>query len=380
MEQHPIPGAITTYKFKLVGDMTLKQFLELAVGIVTAWIIFNSKINFLFKFTFGPIAAMFGFALAFLPIEDRPLDQWIISFIKAIYSPTQFIYTPKVKKLDFLEPIKVAPKSSQTPILSTHGDQLEDYIQSLPPSATSVFDQAEAKYLDYVSNLFSALGNKILPTTKAAVVAPAPAKTTVKGVRVRSLSHPQMCLLPRAVVFQAPEETQVAAMPVIAKPIPAPSVKAPAGEAKASGVTPTISIPIPQPQVATTTPKAPASAVTPPTPHIKVAPPKSAANTVAPTFAEDALLALKPEKPNLIAGITLSKDGKIIADTILEIRDNQGFPVRALKANKLGQFFIATPLKDGIYEIHAEHLDHKFAIIRLEAKNEIIPPLKIQAV
>jgi hypothetical protein len=375
MEQHPIPGAITTYKFKLVGDMTLKQFLELAAGIVTAWIIFNSNINFLFKFTLGPIAAMFGFALAFLPIEDRPLDQWIISFIKAIYSPTQFMYVTKAKKLDFMEPVKRVDRTA--PIQQTYAGQsgnLADYLQSLPPSATSIFDQAEQKYLDHVANLFAALGNKIIPTNKTQAVAPAPEKTNVKGVRVRQLSNPQLCLLPRAVVFQAPEETAEAAMPVVTK---ITAVKP--TEPKASGVVPTISVPVPNqamPKPAPITPTAPAA----PRPQVKVAPPKPSQNTVAPTFAEDALLALKPEKPNLIAGITLAKDGKIIADAILEIRDNQGFPVRALKANKLGQFFIATPLKDGIYEIHGEHPDHKFAIIRLEAKNEIIPPLKIQAV
>ncbi|HCQ92587.1 TPA: hypothetical protein DIU13_01240 [Candidatus Beckwithbacteria bacterium] len=63
----------------------------------------------------------------------------------------------------------------------------------------------------------------------------------------------------------------------------------------------------------------------------------------------------------------------------MEIKDNQGHPVRALKSNKLGQFFIATPLPDGIYQIEADHPDHAFAIIKLEAKGEVIPPLKIQA-
>ena len=75
----------------------------------------------------------------------------------------------------------------------------------------------------------------------------------------------------------------------------------------------------------------------------------------------------------------MDKVGKIINNVILEIRDSKNHPVRALKSNKLGQFFISTPLPDGVYQIQAEHSDHRFAIMKLEVKGEIIPPLKIQA-
>jgi len=209
MEQHPIPGAITAYKFKLVGDMTLKQFLELAAGVVSAWVLFNSGANFAIKWTLGPVLAFFGFALAFLPIEDRPLDQWIINFVKAIYSPTQFLYRPKVKKLDIFETVKKTISSA--PILSKKGQgQLSEYLESLPVSSTSAFDQAEAKYLEHIANLFGALGNKIVSVATKSQPAPAPLPTRsgVKGVRVRQLLHPQMCLLPRATIYQAPAESQ----------------------------------------------------------------------------------------------------------------------------------------------------------------------------
>ena len=36
MEQHPIPQQISSYEFKLIGDMTLKQFLKAAIGIILA--------------------------------------------------------------------------------------------------------------------------------------------------------------------------------------------------------------------------------------------------------------------------------------------------------------------------------------------------------
>ena len=156
MEQHPVPQAITTYKFKLVGDMTLKQFLELAGGIVIAWILFSSQTNFLIKWTLGPFLAFFGFALAFVPVEDRPLDQWIINFIKAVYSPTQFLYQPQPKTLDIFSVAKPRPMETKAPSVSP--EKLEEYLQTLPPSVSSAFDKAEQNYLEHIYNLFGALG------------------------------------------------------------------------------------------------------------------------------------------------------------------------------------------------------------------------------
>ncbi|KKR52786.1 MAG: hypothetical protein UT88_C0021G0001, partial [Candidatus Woesebacteria bacterium GW2011_GWD2_40_19] len=38
MEQHPIPQNISSYQFRLVGDMTLKQFFQLAGGFLVGLI------------------------------------------------------------------------------------------------------------------------------------------------------------------------------------------------------------------------------------------------------------------------------------------------------------------------------------------------------
>ena len=95
MEQHAIPQQISSYEFKLVGDMTLKQFLKAAGGILVAILINTTNIMIIIKW---PLMLMFGglgVALAFLPFDDRPIETWITSFIKSIYSPTIFIYNKK---------------------------------------------------------------------------------------------------------------------------------------------------------------------------------------------------------------------------------------------------------------------------------------------
>lgn len=353
MQQHPVPQAITAYKFRLVGDMTLKQFLELAFGIIIAWVIFSSKINFFFKWTLGPLFGLLGFSLAFVPVEDRPLDQWIINFFKAVFLPTQFIFKSQVKAIDIFS--STPPLPLETNKISANPAQLEEYLSSLPATPATAFDQAEHKYLDHIFNLFGALGIK-QPTLAIQSDHPQPTnpyKSNLKGVRVRKLFSPQVCLLPHATLFQTPPEPKQAVMPIVTKP--ASIVK-----------------PKPQPLAEKPAP------IVKPKPLVLPAKPK--AQTVSPTFASGVVMPHSPEKPNLIAGITLDKTGKILPGVILEIRDKQGLPVRALRSNKLGQFFIATPLSDGIYQIQAEQADQKFAIIKLEAKSEIIPPLKIQAI
>jgi len=92
MEQHPIPQQISSYEFKLVGDMTLKQFLKAAVGIVLAIVINSTKLIVIVKWPLMLLCGGGGLLLAFVPFEDRPLEAWIVSFLRRIYSPTIFIY------------------------------------------------------------------------------------------------------------------------------------------------------------------------------------------------------------------------------------------------------------------------------------------------
>ncbi len=134
MEQHPIPQQISSYEFKLVGDMTLKQFLKAAVGIILAIIINSTKLIVLVKW---PLMLLFGgggLLLAFVPFEDRPLESWIISFIKSIYSPTIYTYQRKANKnwldLDLTKTIKQNEEDIVTKGNMT-GSKIRDAINTM---------------------------------------------------------------------------------------------------------------------------------------------------------------------------------------------------------------------------------------------------------
>jgi hypothetical protein len=139
MEQHAIPQQISNYEFKLVGDMTLKQFLKAAVGIVLAFLINASGLIFFIKWPLMLICGGGGLMLAFVPFQDRPLETWIAAFLKSIYSPTIYTYK-KIPDKDWMDLIMSKGKKAkdkndeeeepETPVKDR--DRVKEFIESLP--------------------------------------------------------------------------------------------------------------------------------------------------------------------------------------------------------------------------------------------------------
>lgn len=92
MEQHPIPRQITSFEFKLIGFMTLKQFLYLVIFAPAGYIVFIIFPIPLLNVLLGLGVGFLGIALAFMPINERPLDVWIKNIWKRLNAPTQFTY------------------------------------------------------------------------------------------------------------------------------------------------------------------------------------------------------------------------------------------------------------------------------------------------
>jgi len=145
MEQHPIPQQISSYEFKLVGEMTLKQFFMVGGGLAMAFLINATKMVFLIRY---PLMAIFGGGgaiLAFVPVGGRPAATWLMAFIKSIYSPT--IYTYKKSggqnwmdwqaKEDPEEATEQVRPVEETMIKIKKGSKVKDFIHSLPTSKKS---------------------------------------------------------------------------------------------------------------------------------------------------------------------------------------------------------------------------------------------------
>lgn len=135
MEQHPIPQQISSYEFKLVGEMTLKQFGKAAGGIILAVIVNAMPIVFFIKWPLMIIFAVGGLAMAFLPYQDRPLETWLMAFIKSIYSPTIYLYKKNKPEnwldIDLSKTIKTTTEE-KIEVPQKEEEKVEEFINSLP--------------------------------------------------------------------------------------------------------------------------------------------------------------------------------------------------------------------------------------------------------
>lgn len=314
VQQHPVPQQISSYEFRLVGDMTLKQFGYLAGGVVIALFFYGLPIAAFLKWPLVLLSGFLGFAFAFMPIEERPLTTWLLAFIKAVFSPTLFVWQKKPRKPEIFEPIVSKISLLTTPAAPPDKEQLARYLKTLSLEKTkSPLDQKEEEFLQQIASLFP-----------ASQISPKPIK-------------PPTFTLP---IKEIPE---------------APKVK----ESEA--------------------PKRPPQKIPKPPIEAYLYPDWRKKMIVRAKTTKELPIPTPPSIPNIITGMVLDKNGEIIEGAILEIRNEQGIPVRALRTNKIGQFTIATPLENGSYEIEIEKEGYKFDIIKFEAKGEIINPIEIRA-
>lgn len=182
MEQHPIPQQISSYEFRLVGDMTLKQFAQVAGGCLLGLVFYASPLPWYLKWPFVLLFVCTGVALAFFPIEERPLQTWVIAFLKAIYSPTQYIWQKPVRKPEIFiaEEPKLWRRSEEKAVIPGDQKKLAEYLATLPANQNPL-DQKEASLLEQVRDLFA--------LTAPAQTAPPPIQTPQPKPVVEEVNH-----------------------------------------------------------------------------------------------------------------------------------------------------------------------------------------------
>lgn len=346
MEPHPIPQNVTSFQFKLVGDMTLKQFLYLAAGSAISYALF------IFLAPYYPavawpliiISACLGVAFAFLPIGSRPLDHWLAAFLKAIYSPTKRVW-------------KKNNKSYQDEPL--FGSRLHMYLSGLqPPSmlAPQPFDYAQGKPAAPISAIPPDLSD--LPTKEELQ------KTVDLARQAQSL---QMKIIQtERELSQIKEQAQ--------KPTPIPiDYGQQVNNALADLQNLVNQASVIKEQLQTLT--RPEEQVKPEAPSQPV---KEKVKVVIPTKPKLTQVALTTF-PNVINGIVKDSRDNYLEGAVAVIYDKEGLPVRALKTNKLGQFSGSTPLPNGTYTLELEKDQFSFDILQIELTGQILSPLMIPA-
>lgn len=289
MEQHPVPQHIASYEFRLVGDMTLKQFLQVAGGGLVALLFYASPLPGIIKWPLILFSGLTGTALAFLPFEERPLSIWIVAFIKAIYSPTKYLKGEGVTGEIFAPELPGQAQGDFEPAVTIPGGEI-----------ISQFEEKEQSFFQKVLSLFP----------------------HVPTVQIRQQEE----------------------KPTSEEPTPRPKMVV-EEESLPVNIGPTL--------VGSKTEGAQAK------------------------FAISAAPPAPPNIPNVVAGQVIDDGGNFVEGAILEIRDSEGRPTRAIRTNKVGHFFTATPLQGGVYEVITERPGFQFTPIKFTATNDLIAPLQI---
>ena len=290
MEQHPIPQQISSYEFKLVGEMTLKQFGKAAGGIILAVIVNAMPIVFFIKWPLIIIFALGGLAMAFLPYQDRPLETWMMAFLKSIYSPTIYLYKKKKPEnwldIDLSKTIKTESEE-KIEVPQKEEKKVEEFINSLPSVGR---ERGEAL---------------LRPSTGS-------------GLRTGKQET-------RNEIQETRNERQEVGT--------APRLDLKTQKLEATGEVVFGSIPMP---------------------------------TI-------------PKSPNILVGMVLDSNQKIVEGAIVDLQDKNGNSSRVLKTNQLGQFKTLTPLSSGKYLIVTDKEGLKFDRVEILLENKIVEPIKIIA-
>jgi PrgI family protein len=421
MDQHPIPQDVTGFQFKLVGAMTVKQFGYVASGVIMAVILYylplHSAFGILLKVMLVPLFGASGAIVAFVPIDGRPIDIMTSNFVKALFSPNQYIYHRQGRKLSFenvatvkVQPAKKAQEKRETAVnsqdISKQLNQKEEKLRALlfksRNQGKSDIDKKETAFLQSLTipsepttPASSGQGTGRPAFLPAQKLSPAQPKTVLpKGMP--SASKP---LPPPVSQIQNNRSNENKQAELSRKESELEQELAQAKQEESSSKTPAnhtlaeqkIALLAKQIQDVHAQKqqlenellflqKQLASQKKPPTPlptktvqdplHVRVIP---------QSVTKKAGLPHVSDSPNVVVGIVKDPRGNILPNILVEVKDKDGNPVRAFKTNQLGQFASATPLSTGVYTMELEDpkKQQRFDVIKINANNQILPPIEV---
>jgi hypothetical protein len=154
--QHAVPQNIMDVEFKIIGDLTMRQFFYLLVFGAFAYGSFTLSGGVL-KWPLTLTFALAGVGLAFVPIEERGLDEWVVNFIRAVFSSNQKVWRKRPETLSAFvyqnmdvvkqELITLTPTSSRR--------KLEEFLEvKLKKPEKDPLDIDEKEYIKMVREAF----------------------------------------------------------------------------------------------------------------------------------------------------------------------------------------------------------------------------------
>lgn len=362
MENHPIPQDVTGFKFKLIGSMTVKQFLYLLFpGIIAVVIFLINAIPLFARIPLMIFVVGIGATFAFVPIEGRPMDMMIANFFRAVFTQSQYAYRKQGVNLasypafDFAQQQVAAVQSAR----SAQDDRKRLIASALRNSSF----RPDTQELAQINQINAAFGNSV-----GGVQSPPPVQTASQA--------PAQTTSPSTTIHPLPthEETEMPAQP------PVQNASRQQGSASKQAPEPSVQEKTPTNKMAST------PAINEPE---RVSAPRQSAPVAADTQASAQSQAPQPfsslpDMGNIVLGAVSDARGKPLLNILVEVKSaqSQGEALRTFKTNSEGKFSAATPMPDGTYTVSFEDTKgaHRFEDVQISLDGSIFQPLIVTSV
>jgi len=385
MENHPIPQDVTGFKFKLIGSVTVKQFLYLLGFGILATMAFVLQINIFIKVPLMLFFGGIGASLAFLPIEGRPMDIMLVNFAKTIPSENRYIFRKRGANLAAF-PLFAQPK--QTPpatLVAQHAQKTRDEQEDkrailISRLRNSSFrpDQSETRVLNNIHTYFNNSSKPVKTPPAVNQKISAVSSLNLPATTSASINSPTSVVpLPTEPVTisaedKAAEEAKKRQYEAIVREAEEKREREAEQQQQAAQQEAAVQQNLPQVEFGGE--------------DIKHDIPKdSSPLQQMPEKANPSLAAgfpTLPDIPNVVLGIVKDARGKTIPNVLVEVVDSNGIPVRTFKTSALGQFASATPLPNGTYKVSFEDPQklHEIPGVEINLTGEIFQPLEVTSV
>lgn len=182
-KQHAVPQNIMDVEFKLIGELTMRQFVYLLVFLGLAYFIFTRSFSIVFRLPLTLFSSLAGLAFAFIPIEDRGLDEWVVNFFNAVYSENQKVWKkrPRPPSPFVHQNLSIVKQELITLAPTTSRRKLEKFLEEQKDETkTDPFEKLEQSYIQKVQDAYREFGSQ---QTKAPVTTvEAPPKETKESI------------------------------------------------------------------------------------------------------------------------------------------------------------------------------------------------------
>lgn len=365
MREHPIPQDITGYQFHIIGNMTIKQFAEVAFGVFLAFLVYTTNLPDPIKWPIMALFAGIGALAAFVPIAERPIDHWIVIFISVLYKPTKFYWRrePKVPDAFTFEPSQVGSSVPEVDLTPARRERVKEYLTSL--HSTDTPDAFQAYYEDRIGGIVQTFDEVHTLVTDIEKRLEKP-ELQVKIRNLTSFAQNKPDTVEPAANNQPQFTKQQQSVEAAARGVMIPSVdtvaiantQVPDDVAEEAGRLNGQSAN----QAYSDTQAAAAPVQADEAAHFNI-------NLPFPTT---------PDEPNKPVGMVLGPNNELITNAIVELISETGTVARAVKTNSLGQFFITTPLSDGLYTVAVEKDGYQFNNQELALEGDVIDPIEVR--